>query len=135
MKRTIFILLVSVLFLSITECTRDDYSDKPAQERILGKWKLVSIVTEVIRPSAPVETSTEYGPEGNYFDFRNDGNVYYSMDGNEEQSESYRIENEDTLKISTEPYFIKELTANKLVFESVKVSPTRTRKQTYNFSR
>lgn len=125
-----------MLLIIITGCTKDEFSDKSAQERILGKWKLDSVVTETIRPSAPVEINNEQGAEGNYFDFRTDGNLYYTLDGNDdEQAEPYSIENETTLKISNDGFTIKELTENKLVFEFVKVNTTYTRKQTYNLSR
>lgn len=135
MKKTISALLAMLLII-ITGCTKDEFSDKSAQERILGKWKLDSVVTETIRPSAPVEINNEQGAEGNYFDFRTDGNLYYTLDGNDdEQAEPYSIENETTLKISNDGFTIKELTENKLVFEFVKVNTTYTRKQTYNLSR
>lgn len=136
MKRTILLLLISVLFVTITGCAKDDdFSDKPAKEKILGKWKFVSVVTEKIKPSAPVEITTEQGAEGDYFDFRIDGNLYYVLNGDGEQIEPYTIENENVLKINSDAFTIKELTEHKLAFEFVKVYSTYTRKQTFNLSR
>ncbi|SFM97921.1 hypothetical protein SAMN05421594_0058 [Chryseobacterium oleae] len=135
MKKIIVILLTILSVVIVTSCTKDDDSEMPAKERILGKWKFISVVTETIRPSKPVEVTTEYGTEGAYFDFRNDGNIYYALDGNEEQIEPYSIENETTLKINNDACPIKELTREKLVFEYVKVNANYTRKQTYNLAR
>ncbi|EJL68502.1 hypothetical protein [Chryseobacterium populi] len=129
------LILLAILSIIITGCSKDEFSDKPAQERIVGKWILDSVVTETIKPSAPAEITTEYGEEGNYFDFRTDRNLYYTLGGSDEQAEPYSIENETTLKINNDAFTIKELTEHKLVFEFVKVNTTYTRKQTYNLSR
>lgn len=135
MKKAILILL-TIISLGITAgCSREDSSEAPAKERILGKWKFISLVTETTRPSEPVEIVTKPGAEGDYFDFRNDGNIYYALGGNEEQIEPYSIENETTLKINNDVCVIKELTQQKLVFEFVKVNANYTSKQTYNLGR
>ncbi|WP_131707585.1 hypothetical protein [Chryseobacterium angstadtii] len=135
MKKTILILLTLLSVLIVTGCSKDDPAEIPPQERILGKWKFISVVTETIRPSKPVEITTEQGAEGDYFDFRNDGNLYYALGGNEEEIEAYSIENGNILKIEGTISTIKELTQQKLVFEFVKENANYTRKQTYNLSK
>ena len=137
MKKTILILLTIILVIIMAGCSKDDNdpSEAPAKEKILGKWKFISFVTETTTPSEPDEVTTEYGAEGDYFDFRSDGNIYYVLGGDNEQIASYSIENETTLKIEIEVFKIKELTQNKLVFESVRVNANETTKQTYNLSK
>ncbi|MFN1215623.1 lipocalin family protein [Chryseobacterium kwangjuense] len=136
MKRILLIVFALLSVVILTGCDKDEVSEPSAQERILGKWKFISLVTETTKPSQPPQINTEYGAEGSYFDFRTDGNLYYSFEDDEEaQTETYSIENETVLRIGGEACTIKELTSQKLVFELVIVNPTNTRKQTFNLSR
>lgn len=135
MRKATLILFAILSLVIAAGCSKDDSSEAPARERILGKWKFISLVTETTRPSEPVEIVTEYGEEGSYFDFRSDGNLHYNLGGSEEQIEPYSIENETILKINSDACTIKELTRQKLVFEFVKGNANYTRKHTYNLSR
>lgn len=136
MKKAILILLTIVSVIIAAGCSKDDDpSEAPVKERILGKWKFISVVNEITVPSEPPETNTEYGTEGDYFDFRSDGNLYYVLGGDDERTTPYTIENETTLKIESDACTIKELTPQKLVFEFVRVSGNETKKQTYNLSK
>ncbi|MBL1220888.1 hypothetical protein JET18_08570 [Chryseobacterium sp. L7] len=136
MKKAILILLTIVSVIIAAGCSKDDDpSEAPVKERILGKWKFISVVNEITVPSEPPEINTEYGTEGDYFDFRSDGNIYYVLGGDDEEVASYSIESETTLKIENDVCTIKELTPNKLVFEFVRVNANNTKKQTYNLSK
>ncbi|WP_223607736.1 hypothetical protein [Chryseobacterium sp. OSA05B] len=137
MKKAILILLTILSVIIAAGCSKDDNdpSEAPVKERILGKWKFISVVTENTVLSEPTETTTEYGVEGDYFDFRSDGNIYYVLGGDTEEIAPYSIENETTLKIENDAFTIKELTQHKLAFQFVKVNANYTRKQAYNLSK
>lgn len=136
MKKQAILMLILASIITLTGCKKDKFADKTTQEKILGKWKFVSVTTETTRPSTPVETITEQADEGDYFDFRNDGELYLRIGANSQEEQTpYSVESENTLKIEGDTYTITELTAQKLVFEFVKVSSTRTRKQIYTLSR
>lgn len=132
-KLTLFLFMLASL-ATITACKKDKFSDKPAQQKILGKWTFVSVTTETTR-SSKVETTTEQADAGDYFDFRSDGKVYFVLNGDKEQSAPYSIENENTLKIDGDSFTIATLTENQLAFEETSVTSTRTRKTTYNLNR
>ncbi|WP_113661305.1 lipocalin family protein [Pedobacter nanyangensis] len=132
MKNSLILMLTLASIIALTACKKDKFADKPTQEKILGRWKFVSLTTEITMPPAPVQTNTEHGSEGDYFDFRTDGKLYWHI-GGQEESYSYSIANENMLIIDGESYTIKELTEQKLVIEFV--STTATRKQIYTLSR
>jgi hypothetical protein len=140
MKNLILILLLTASILTIKGCKKDKASEttteeKTNQEKIVGKWNLISYDFEITEPSKPVQKGNEKARSGDYFDFRADGKVYSVIEGAKEQSSAYTITN-NQLKIGGgEVYTIKELTDSKLAFEEIQISATRTLKQTFNLSK
>lgn len=134
MKKLISALLLATTFFALTGCKKDKAPEKTNQEKIIGNWKMVSLDYEVTRPGQPTEKESEPAVQGDYFDFRADGKLFYVFSGSRERSTVYTIEN-DKLKIEGEEFTIKELTNNKLAFEQVSVTSTRTTRETYNFTK
>lgn len=98
-------LLLSILFLACKKKTEE--RELTTQEKILGKWKVSTIIEEEII-SGTAQTNTYNGVADDYIDFREDGKVYYNVSGDLDTF-TYRILNDqylvqdiaDTFRIST----------------------------------
>jgi hypothetical protein len=137
MKTKLITLSILLICFCFSGCKKDEATieEKPNEEKIVGKWNLISYDFEITEPSKPVQKGNEKARPGDYFDFRADGKVYSVIEGAKEQSSTYIVTN-NQLKIGGgEIYTIKELTASKLAFEEIQVSATRTLKQTLNLSK
>jgi len=134
MKKLLSALLLASLSLIFASCKKDKEPAKTNQEKIIGNWKMVSIDFETTRPDKPVEKESEPAVQGDYFDFRADGKLFYVFNGSRERNTTYVITN-DKIKIEGEEFTIKELTNNRLSFEQVTVTSTRTTKQLYHFTK
>jgi hypothetical protein len=95
MKKKIMVFSFITAFI-LTACNKS--GDKPAlttQEKILGKWKVNTIVEEESISGTP-QTSTYNGLPDDYIDFREDGKVYYNTFGGLDTF-TYRVVNDQFL--------------------------------------
>lgn len=136
MKTLKTILLFTAIVLGLGACKKDKDPNKDpesaAQQKVLGKWNFISMVIETTKPPAATETETIKGRAEHYFEFRADGIAKTNIEGEEETS--YRIEN-NQIRLFGRNYTIKELTANKFVFEEQLSANGQTAKTTFTLSR
>jgi len=118
MKKTIFNLFVLILTFSMVGCKKDQISDKPISERILGKWTFVSQATETLEPPNPPEVKTQPGETGDYIDFRQDGIIYYVINSSDERQDDYKL-NGAEIDIDGGTYTIIELTETSFIMRSI----------------
>ncbi len=86
MKRVI-ILLGFLSVLAVFSCKKDQVKEKTTLEKVQAKWELENITLHLREPSEPIDTTVVYtGTANDYFDFRTDGKVYSSIDGEEDIS-------------------------------------------------
>ena len=88
-------------------------SDKPATtlSQIQAKWNLTSINLHAV-----LFDSTYNGAAGDYFDFRTDGNMYSSVDG-ENDTTAYSLLSNNQLLLGGDTAAIKQLSSSQFVFE------------------
>jgi len=110
-KITFALLLFSLTLLS---CKKDH--EKTTQEKILGKWSIVSIVdNDFYSGSSHITTYT--GTTTDFIDFRNDGKASVSFAGYTNSSD-YGLIGDTKIWIENDNYEIKTLTDNQLTLYS-----------------
>ena len=132
---TAIILTVSILFCS--SCKKDPAPNPTTQDKILGKWKMQSIVENDFFSGLPhINTITANATD--YADFRKDGTVEISIYGSIVTS-PYGIITESKIWIedAADIYEIKELTgtALKLYQKEIYSGMSEYAETTYSFSR
>lgn len=135
--KTIKILLTCVIALFfIASCKKDKkVPEKTVQEKILGKWNVISEATESINPPNPPKTSTKPGQAGDYFDFRNDGNVYYVLNSKKEQNINYHLKSDTEIVIEDGIHIISELSDRRFVFYITQKEDNETYTRTFTLGR
>ncbi len=122
-KLIIITLLISMSFMA---CKKESTTQpKTTLEKILGKWKLVTTVTNDFYNGSP-HLDTIVWPAGDYIDFRIDGKAYGYNSGSYDTS-TYGIINNSKLWIDDVSYLydIKILTeADLQVYRKDIISPT-----------
>lgn len=112
-KRILFFTFITAFVL--TACNKSD--DKPAsttQEKILGKWKVNTIVEEELISGTP-QISTYNGLPDDYIDFREDGKVYYNTFGGLDTF-TYRVVNDQlVIQDIADSFEILTLTNNNFI--------------------
>lgn len=126
LKKQNFILMktltISLLFLGaiffISSCKKEE-KEKTTQEKITGKWNVISKIIETTIPSEPVSIDTLMGTKDDYIDFRSDGKLSVFFDGLMQEGVSYVIENDTMINLEGEPFNIRELNNTKFVFDRI----------------
>jgi len=136
MKTFKVILLLTALISGLGACKKDkDQRKEPenaTKQKVLGRWNFIAMVIETTKPPAPTETETHKGRAEHYFEFRADGIAKTNIEGEEETS--YHIEN-NQIRLFGRHYTIKELTANKFVFEEQYTVNGQSSKTTFTLGR
>jgi hypothetical protein len=111
-RKITFIALLAVVTLA--SCKKQ--KEKTTQEKISGKWNIVSIVdNDYYSGSSHVTTYT--GTASDYLDFKNDGTVFVSFTGITNNS-NYGLIGDTKIWIENDNYDIKTLTDNQFVLYS-----------------
>jgi hypothetical protein len=116
MKTKLITLGILLICFCFTACKKDKTPQKPTSEKILGKWNLISITTEVTEPPKPTETTTSPTKTGDYLDFRADGKVAVVTNGSKEYIETYSIKSETEFILDDRTFTINELNNGKFTF-------------------
>ncbi len=123
-KTTLAALLFTAAILPWVSCKKESASsNNPAQDKIIGKWKLLSTVTNDFYAGTP-HITTYTGTAADYADFRTDGKIYAFINGNYDTSAYAKISNTKMWIVTTSDTFdIQTLTDTDLKLY---------RKETYN---
>lgn len=113
MKKIITLMAVATILTCIAPaCKKNDVQQTPLQ-KLQAKWFLVTDVYNDHYSGAD-HTTTLTGTANDYAEFKTDGNVFSSVSGYTNTT-PYNLINDTKLKIDTDTYDIKTLTANSLV--------------------
>jgi hypothetical protein len=121
--KTKILLIVLLISMGIIACKKESTAPVSTQDRISGKWKLESTVSNDFY-SGTSHINTYTGTAADYADFRNDGKVYSFVNNNYDTA-AYGIISDTKMWIenSTDTFDILTLTdANLKIY----------RKETYN---
>lgn len=92
-KTTLAVLLFTAAILPWVSCKKENTSsNNPSQDKIIGKWKLLSTVTNDFYAGTP-HITTYTGTAADYADFRADGKVYSFVNSNHDTSAYVKISN------------------------------------------
>jgi outer membrane lipoprotein-sorting protein len=110
--KKLFIALIAFTAL-FSACKKKDV-EKTVAEKLAGKWKVTSYVSNDYYSGAN-HPSTTPGGAGDYVDFRADGKVYSKEGNNPEDVSAFSLVNDNTVKIDNEDFTIKAITETQLV--------------------
>jgi hypothetical protein len=112
-------LLASLVIFYLPECKK---SDKPQTtlEKIQGKWQLVSDV-ENDHIAGQDDITTYTGAPGDFLDFRADGKVYISIQG-EQDTSTYTLSSDTKIVLDGTPSDIITLTSNSFIIHDKEIS-------------
>ena len=100
---------------------------KTTTEKIQAVWKVTSLVYNDFYSNAN-HPFTQTGIATDYVDFRTNGKVYVQFgnpsSASSRDTSSYTIVNDNTIKIDTDNFEIKTLTANQLVLYNKTINST-----------
>jgi hypothetical protein len=119
MRKLLFVAIACVALF--TSCKKSD-TDIPNSEKIIGKWKLATIVTNDFYSGAP-HLYTRTGEPNDYIEFKAGNKITLSFMGFVETS-NYTIQDETKITVNGETSDIKTLTGNLLVLYNKTLGPT-----------
>jgi hypothetical protein len=90
-KTTLVVLLFTAIILPWVSCKKESTPNNP-QDKIIGKWKLLSTVTNDFYAGSP-HITTYIGTAADYADFRTDGKVYTFITSNYDTAAYAKISN------------------------------------------
>lgn len=91
-KTTLTVLLLTAFILPWVSCKKESSPNNPSQDKIIGKWKLLSTITNDFYAGSP-HITTYTGTAADYADFRTDGKVYAFVNSNYDTSAYAKISN------------------------------------------
>jgi hypothetical protein len=123
MKKIITSIVVAILItFCLPACKKSSDTQQPqtTQQKIQNKWLLENIVDNFHR-SGTDQSSTTIGASTDYFDFRADGKIYYSI-STYKDTVTYSLPSDTKILIDgTETYDIKTLTSNSFIIYQKKL--------------
>ncbi|HYH15575.1 MAG TPA: hypothetical protein VD794_10155 [Flavisolibacter sp.] len=124
MKSTLYILLFGIVLLS-NSCKKDNEEDitNDLARRIHGKWQINSIMIKE-NLSGTERNVTHHGGASDYFDFKPNGKVYTSMQGQSDDYDYFVNENENKINIDGDNATILELSEHTFIFSDRDLTAT-----------
>lgn len=110
------IAIVTLVTFYLTACKKSSDTQQPQTtlQKIQNKWLLVNVVDNDHYSGSDHITTTP-GTSNDYFDFRADGKIYYSI-GSYKDTVTYSLPSDTKILIDgTETYDIKTLTSNSFI--------------------
>lgn len=118
--KTLLITVALVSVAALTSCQKDPEENNVVKNKLLGKWKLERIETDVYSP-IPVfdHHDTQIGIASDSLVFKANGKVYsYLEDPLDPEIMDWELINDSTLSVDEEIVKIRELTSTRLHFHS-----------------
>jgi hypothetical protein len=114
MKKIINSIAIALLLLCFLPACKKDDNPLTTLQKIQGEWLLQSLVTNDHYSGAD-HISTQSGASSDKFDFRSDGNLYFTFAGTTDKV-SYILSGDTKIIIDgTDTFDIKTLTSNSFV--------------------
>jgi len=136
-KTTVAVLLLTFMILPEVSCKKENTATSVStQDKILGKWKIQTIIQNDFFSGAP-HVTTFTGNASDYADFRSDGKVYLFFQNSYDTS-AYGIINDTKMWIDTpsDTNDIKVLTNSAFqIYQKTIFSPSDYTESTVNFSK
>lgn len=130
MKKLPLSVLLLVLIMSAS-CTRDDF-DAAINPLMLGTWKLDKTIEEDYHPiNTLLDTYEEMGLPGDSITFHANNTCTGYMDGEDPQTDEYKMLNDSTIRIEFETYVIRELTETTLYLHQEDIDNALNEKYVY----
>ena len=105
---------MAIIYLPACTKPTDNQPPQTTLQKVQAKWQLVNIVDND-HYSGSDHISTTTGSSTDYFDFRTDGNIYYSI-GSYKDTVTYSLPTDTKILINgTETYDIKTITSNSFI--------------------
>jgi hypothetical protein len=121
-KNQIFTLLLFLLYVGLTSCSKDADDIPDTKSMVVGKWFIKkAVVTAYTGNNSTIINSSENYTNDDYFELKGDGKYLYRIEGQSElEVSTYQINDEGTILTlnevdDVEVYKVEKLTQNDLV--------------------
>lgn len=130
--KTLFLALALVSIAALPSCERDETPPNSiVKNKLMGKWKLERIETDVYSPSTVFDHHDQYlGIATDSIVFKSNGELYnYIDDPLDPDIVDWELVNDTTLLIDGEMSKIRELTATRLLLHSDETYPPQNKRE------